>query len=44
VTDAVQAAIPHASGATITGSGHVPHITHAADYVELLTRFAGAAG
>jgi pimeloyl-ACP methyl ester carboxylesterase len=39
-TAAVHEAIPHADLVTIPGAGHVPHITHPAEYVELLTRFA----
>jgi pimeloyl-ACP methyl ester carboxylesterase len=40
LTEAVSAAIPHAEVTTIAGAGHVPHVTHTAEYVELLTRFA----
>ncbi len=39
-TAAVHAAIPHAGLVTIAGAGHVPHITHTDEYVEVLTRFA----
>jgi len=38
--EAVSAELPAAEVATIAGAGHVPHVTHAAEYVELLTRFA----
>jgi pimeloyl-ACP methyl ester carboxylesterase len=36
-------AMPQASALTILGAGHIPHITHPAEYVEILTRFARSA-
>jgi pimeloyl-ACP methyl ester carboxylesterase len=36
-------ALPQAQAVTILGSGHVPHVTHPAEYTELVTRFATGA-
>jgi pimeloyl-ACP methyl ester carboxylesterase len=36
-------ALPQAEVLTIEGSGHVPHVTHPEEYVEVLTRFASSA-
>jgi pimeloyl-ACP methyl ester carboxylesterase len=36
----VHATIPQATLTTIAGAGHIPHITHPQEYVELITRFA----
>jgi pimeloyl-ACP methyl ester carboxylesterase len=35
-------ALPQAEFATIAGAGHIPHITHPEEYVELIRSFAGA--
>lgn len=43
IIDALRAA-PTIEVATIEGAGHIPHITHPAEYVDLLTRFANGAG
>ena len=43
LADAAAAAIPHAELVTIAGAGHVPHVTHADEYVELITSFAARA-
>ena len=36
-------AMPQASALTMLGAGHIPHITHPAEYVEIVTRFARSA-
>jgi pimeloyl-ACP methyl ester carboxylesterase len=40
IMEGARAAMPHAESLTIIGSGHIPHITHPSEYVEVLTRFA----
>lgn len=44
IVAALQAEVSEAAVLTILGSGHVPHITHPGEYVEVLTRFARSAG
>jgi pimeloyl-ACP methyl ester carboxylesterase len=39
VTDQLMAAIPQAKRITIEGAGHVPHMSHPAQYIELLRNF-----
>jgi pimeloyl-ACP methyl ester carboxylesterase len=43
VMEALMDALPQAEAVTILGSGHIPHVTHAAEYTELVTRFAAGA-
>jgi pimeloyl-ACP methyl ester carboxylesterase len=40
VVGEVATALPHAARHTFTGAGHVPHITHPAEYVETVSGFA----
>jgi pimeloyl-ACP methyl ester carboxylesterase len=44
VVDRVAAAMPRATRFTFAGAGHVPHLTHPADYVQRITGHARAAG
>lgn len=39
VADSIVDAVPHASAATIEGSGHGPHLTHPEEYVKLVADF-----
>lgn len=43
IMEGARAAMPDAASLTIVGSGHIPHITHPGEYVEILTRFAKSA-
>jgi pimeloyl-ACP methyl ester carboxylesterase len=40
ILDKIAAAVPHAQRYTFRGAGHVPHLTHADDYVRIVTEFA----
>ncbi len=42
VIEQLAGALPHAEVRTFAGAGHVPHLTHPADYVRVLTEFCGA--
>lgn len=42
VLDRVTAAMPHAQRHTFRGAGHVPHLTHPGEFVEVVRAFAGA--
>jgi len=37
-------AAPQARVTTLQGAGHAPHFTHPAEWLEIVTRFAGEAG
>jgi pimeloyl-ACP methyl ester carboxylesterase len=39
----LRAALPDAIALTMLGAGHTPHVTHPAEYVDLLTHFAAGA-
>ena len=41
--DELAAAMPDAEATTIAGAGHVPHVTHPDEYVELVSAFAARA-
>jgi pimeloyl-ACP methyl ester carboxylesterase len=43
IADALAGALPDAEIRTVDGAGHLPHLTHARDYAELLRSFATAA-
>ncbi len=42
VVERVATALPHAERFVFPGAGHVPHLSHPADYVQTVRRFAGA--
>jgi pimeloyl-ACP methyl ester carboxylesterase len=39
IVEKIAAALPHATRSTFQGAGHVPHLTHADEYVRVLTEF-----
>lgn len=43
ILEKIAPALPHARRHTFRGSGHVPHVTHPADYARLVGEFIGAA-
>jgi pimeloyl-ACP methyl ester carboxylesterase len=40
VMDALRTELPAAASLTILGAGHIPHITHAGEYVDVISDFA----
>ncbi len=44
VVTMLAAALPHAQVVTLPGAGHIPHVTHPADYVATILRFVREAG
>jgi pimeloyl-ACP methyl ester carboxylesterase len=44
IVEAMAAAMPRAGRATVIGAGHSPHMTHPAQYAELVGSFLGARG
>jgi pimeloyl-ACP methyl ester carboxylesterase len=42
ILEKVAAALPHAQRHTFRGGGHVPHLTHADEYVSVVTEFINA--
>jgi pimeloyl-ACP methyl ester carboxylesterase len=44
ITTRIADALPQARAHTFEGAGHVPHVTHAKDYVDTVTRFLREAG
>jgi len=40
ILDKIAAAVPHVQQYTFRGAGHVPHVTHANEYVRIVTEFA----
>ena len=39
ILDRIAAAVPHAQQYTFSGAGHVPHLTHADEYIRIVTNF-----
>ena len=39
ILDKIAAAVPHVQQYTFSGAGHVPHLTHADEYIRIVTDF-----
>jgi pimeloyl-ACP methyl ester carboxylesterase len=43
ILDRIGTALPHAQHHTFRGAGHVPHVTHSADFVSVIGGFINSA-